>query len=416
MTLRHLLTALALGLLGASLLPAPLAAADEAESHDPLYLGWGSEPAMEDGGRVVASFTEAISRGLGSIHGASEHPGLATAWEIPLGVVLILVQHEVVGHGGRAREFNLDPSYGFNFDLSAYTNIRRDPRSNEETTELAAGGAEADGVMAHRLLIDFLRPEGAEASKLPLALMAKLDLSLYVAQTPKPEAGGDFIDRFNEGNDVAIYLVARQARRLGADPSDVWNRRYNVDFDERLLRKTWDAARVAAVWNVLDPSLVAAVVSYFKDHAGHGATRLHPFGLRVGEGYRLSVGTRAALGAEEVSRFLDVYLAAPWGVFDGYVRDLDSSIDRSWGAGLTLHGLKLGKAVELSVGGDWWQAPDSREKPNAKDGWNLKAEVAAQFTPGFGLSAHVGTKEAGFFPGLPIEKGTYAGFGVLFNW
>jgi hypothetical protein len=54
----------------------------------------------------------------------------------------------VNGHGGRAREFGLGPSYGFNYDFSAATGIARPPHTNEANALLAAGGTEADGILA----------------------------------------------------------------------------------------------------------------------------------------------------------------------------------------------------------------------------------------------------------------------------
>src|SRR6478609_2544166 len=95
---------------------------------DPLFLGYGTEPEMDYGGRMVMSLQSAVSRGFGSIAGVGErHPGLAPAWEFPVGAAVLLIQHEVDGHGGRAREFGLSPSYAFHFDFSAATGTRRPP-------------------------------------------------------------------------------------------------------------------------------------------------------------------------------------------------------------------------------------------------------------------------------------------------
>lgn len=412
---------LALLLLGGAPAVAQEAAAEPAAAashpaHDPFFFGYGSEPGMEPGGRLVSSLDAAVCRAFGSIPHVDAHPGLAPAWELPVGYLFLLVQHEVVGHGGRAREFSLSPSYGINFDLSAYTSIGRDPKSNEQTALLSAAGAESDGVMAHRLLLDLLRPGGADAAKVPLALMAKLDLTLYVAETPRPKSGNDFTKRFDEGNDVAIYLVARQAERAGADPSDVWNRRYAIDFSEGQLDDDWQAARVAALWNLLDPSLVSAVYAYFRDHVLGGESQVRPLTLRLGDGYGLSAGTRAALGPRDVSRFLDLYLTAPWGVATVYLRDLDSSIDRTWGGGGGLHGLTLGPGVELSLQGDWWSEPRSREAVSTGTHWNASVELDALLGRRWGLSAQVGYKTEGFLPGRPTDQGAYFAAGVLLGW
>jgi hypothetical protein len=393
------------------LLAAPLRA-QSSSTWDPLFLGFGSEPEMDYGGRTVMSLHSLISRSIGRIGGVGEkHPGVAPAWEFPVGAAMLLVQHEVGGHGGRAREFGLSPSYAFNYDFSAATSIGRTPATNEENTLLAAGGVESDQVMAHRVILDLLRPEGADGATVPLAFMAKLDLSLYVASADDPKVGEELEDQYREGNDMAYYLVSRQAERRGADPAAVWEGTYQVDFNDPLLRRTYDDMTATALWNLLDPSLVGAVANYFREHVLGGSPRVHAPVLHAG-GLGLTLGTRGALGPQEVSRFLDLYGATRRGVVTVYVRDLDSSIDRTYGFGAGVHALKLGPNVELGLSGDAWDEPDSREGLRTGNGWNATAQVDAMLGDRWGLSAKVGSKSDGFFPGLPLEDGPYFALGV----
>ena len=383
---------------------------------DPLFLGFGSEPEMDYGGRTVASLHSLISRSIGRIGDAGgigeKHPGVAPAWEFPVGAAMLLLQHEVGGHGGRAREFGLSPSYAFNYDFSAATSIGRTPATNEENTLLAAGGVESDQVMARRVLLDLLRPEGADGAKVPLALLAKLDLSLYVASADDPKAGQELEDQYREGNDMAYYLISRQAERRGADPAAVWEGTYEADFGDPLLRSTYDDLTTTALWNLLDPSLVGAVANYFREHVLGGSPRVHAPVLRVGEGLGLTLGTRGALGPQEVSRFLDLYGATRRGVLTVYVRDLDSSVDRTYGFGAGVHALKLGRNVELGFAADAWDEPDSQEAIRTGSGWNATAEVDALLSQRWGFSAKLGSKSDGFFPGLPLEDGPYFALGV----
>ncbi|HEV8630260.1 MAG TPA: hypothetical protein VGV61_08080 [Thermoanaerobaculia bacterium] len=397
--------------------PEPAAAAPAREPFEPLFLGYQTEPAMDYGGRVVVSAHDALSHAFGRLGNVAEdHPGLAPVWEFPLGAGLLLVQHEVLGHGGRGREFGLGPSYSFGF-FAAATGTKRAPEDHEQLALLAAGGVEADGVLGHRLLLDALREEGVDGSRLPLAMMAKLDLTLYVSSAPRPRPGDDkggFTHEYRHGNDMVLYLVGRQASRFGAPAEAVWNGDYEPDFDERLLHDSWHDARVAAAWNLLDPSLAAAMVAYFRQHLLHGETRVHAPALRLGQSARLTVGTRAALGPQEISRFLDVDVAFPWAVVDVYLRDLDSSVDRTYGYGAALHQLRLGP-VALSLAGDVWDVPRATEGLEPSSGWNASVEAEAMLGR-FGVALKVGKKSDGFFPGLPRDAGTYAGAGVLAIW
>ena len=385
-------------------------------SWDPFFLGYGSEPEMDYGGRTVMSAQSALSRSIGSIGGVgTRHPGLTPAWEFPVGAALLLVQHEIGGHGGRAREFGLSPSYAFNYDFSAATGTRRPPATNEEGILLAAGGTEADGVMAHRVLLDLLTPDGADGAKVPLAMMAKLDLTLYVSEMKNPDRGQDFVDQYRKGNDMAYYLIARQAQRRGADPAAVWEGTYEPDTRDPLLKRTWNGARTTALWNLLDPTLAGAMVNYFRQHVLGGQVRVQAPVLRLGNGVGLAIGTRGALGPQEVSRFLDLHAATRAGVFTVYARDLDSSVDRTYGFGAAVHGLPLGSA-RLGLSADTWDEPASRERVRSGNGWNTTAEVDTLFNDRWGISAKAGTKSEGFFPGLPLEDGVYVAFGVRGAW
>ncbi len=403
---------------------APLADSQPSEGTAPtaaapatsLFVGYESEPAMDYGGRVVASANLLLARTFGRIGDVGErHPGLAPVWEFPLGAVLLLAQHEVLGHGGRGREFGLSPSYSFGF-FSGATGTARPPRDAQELALLAAGGVEADQVLAHRLLLDALRPEGIDGAQLPLAMMAKLDLAVYVATVPAARPGddkGDFGYEYRHGNDMALYLVGRQAQRLGAAAGTVWDGSYEPDFDEALLGDTRSDARAAALWDLLDPSLAAAMTAYFRQHVLQGAPRVRVPALALGAA-RLTLGTRAALGPQEISRFLDVEAATPLGTFDLYVRDLDSSVDRSWGYGAAVRGLRLGP-LALSLAADAWDDPRAVEAPAGGGRWNATAEAEAR-RGRWGVALKVGSKSAGFFPGLPAGDGAYAGAGVLAVW
>ncbi|MFL6193538.1 MAG: hypothetical protein ACJ75H_05165 [Thermoanaerobaculia bacterium] len=384
---------------------------------DPVFLGYGAEPEMDFGGRTVMSLQSVLSRSFASIAGVGEkHPGLSPAWEFPLAGFMVLLQHEVDGHGGRGREFGLSPSYAFNFDFSAATGTERPPATNEENALIGSGGTEADGVMAHRALLDFLRPEGADGAKVPLLLISKLDLTNYVSQTKNPDRGDGFVDQYRDGNDMAYYLASRQAWRLHAPPARVWSGEYQPALDDPLLERNWDDMRATALWNLLDPSLAGVVVNYFREHVVGGQTRVHMPVLRAGDGVGLTVGTRGFLGPREVSRFLDLHAATRRGVMTVYVRDLDSSVDRTYGFGAGIHAFPLGSRLTLDLSADAWDEPEAREGPGAGNGWNATAGIDTRLSGRWGISAKAGAKSDGFFPGLPIEDGAYFGLGFQGVW
>lgn len=397
---------------------APAEAETPRDGHDPLFLGFESEPAMDLGGRTIASLDAGACRLLGSLARSGRRPAIAAVWEVPLGLLLSVVQHEVSGHGGRAREFGLHPRYGAGLGFSFYTTIRKNPESNEVTTLLAAGGIESDEVLERRLLLDLYRPRGGEGATVPLLLMAKLDLTLYAFQATKPEGpdrpgrDDDFSDQFEEGNDVVIYLVGRQAQRAGADPTEVWERDYAIDFSDRLLLDTWRDVRATALWNFLDPAVAFTVVAYANDHLGDGAVRIRPLVVELSRGVGLTAGTRGFLGPAEVSRFLDLYLATPAGLGTVYARDLDSTIDKTYGYGVGLHRVRIVEGFEVGAQSDFWREPEALERSSRGSSWNASVEVDLLFRSRWGFALKAGAKSEGFFPGTPMERGGYIGFGA----
>jgi hypothetical protein len=385
-----------------------------ARAQEPHGLGWQSEPAMEFGGRSLATIQELSSSFFGRTSAAARQPALAASWEFPTALILFLAQHEVMGHGGRAREFDLGPSYGVGFDFSAYTEIDETPETNEQNILLGAAGSEASTVLSRRLLLDLHQPGGGEGSGVPLLMLSKIDLTLYVMGTlPPGDDEGDFEDQYEEGNDVAYYLVSRQALRAGADPAQVWDGDYPIDFDDRLLDENWDEVRLTALWNLLDPAFVMSIVGYFQQHLGEGERHVTPLVWKVSPGLGLTLGTRGALGVGEVSRFMDLYMITKRGIGSLYVRDLDSSTDRTYGFGAGFHRAPLGSHLRLSVQGDWWDEPAAAERSEPISGWNATLEIDWAIRGGWGVSAMVGKKSGGFYPGLPADRGAYTGFGIL---
>jgi hypothetical protein len=65
------------------------------------------------------------------------------------------------------------------------------------------------------------------------------------------------------------------------------------------------------------------------------------------------------------------------------------------------------------VQGDWWDEPAAAERSEPISGWNATLEIDWAIRGGWGVSAMVGKKSGGFYPGLPADRGAYTGFGIL---
>ncbi len=63
---------------------------------------------------------------------------------------------------------------------------------------------------------------------------------------------------------------------------------------------------------------------------------------------------------------------------------------------------------------DSWKDPISVENLRREDGWNANAELQLRFDR-WGVAIKGGSKSEGFYPGLPLAKGSYVGFGVTYR-
>ncbi len=393
------------------------------EREDPYVLGYEAEPAMDAAGRTIASIDRAIGAGLDKVTHAERHSWLRPLWEVPLTIPLTLVDHEGFGHGGRARELGLKARYGVTSD-GAYTEIDETPRTLDDIGLISGAGVEADGILARRLLLDAVRPGGAAGASVPLYLIAKLDFPLYVLTTvePKPappgpsganDGGESFVSQYTSGNDMAGYLVARQAMRRGESPQLVWEGNYQVDFGEARIGADWRDLRTTAVWAAADPAFATLLYAYVTQHIRGRATDVQPPTIPLGRGFGLSVSTRAALAPTYLTRFLDLLVTTPAGVVSVYVRDLDSHVDRGFGVGVGFERFALTRRLTLGVSGDFWREPDSSEGGSRQDCWNVTTAADVRFTRRAGLSLTAGAKSRGYFPGRPSSEGFYLGLGAL---
>ena len=378
--------------------------------HDPYFLGYEMDPAMDYGGAGILDLQALASRGLASVLPSSY---AAPVYEFFLASGLCTVQHEVFGHGARARENGLDPQYAFGLDLSGGTGLREEPQTLAELLAIAGGGTEGDSVLADRALLELYTGAGAEAAKIPLMVFSKIDVSLYSMVTADPaDARREFVDDYTNGNDIAYYLVARQAQRQGGTAAAVWNNEYAIDFKDPLLHENYDAVQAAALWNLVDPAMLAALFEYGTAHVGQGQTRVKPPVVPLGGGYGLTAGTRAFLGPAQVDRYLDLLLTTPGPLIRLYAREMDSSLEQTYGFGATLHRLLAGERRWLSLQTDYWREPDSLEKLDAGSGWNFCGELTVMLSETVGVAAKLGGKSDGFNPGTPAAAGVYGGAGL----
>jgi hypothetical protein len=124
-----------------------------------------------------------------------------------LNFFLVVVNHEVYGHGFRARSLGIPIShYSFNFlGLGGVTHFQRSHRLlfalDDERLLLTIGGSEANNVLARQLLFKSFRKLSLDSRTYGLFLDASLDLPQYVLSTYFSETIRNML-----GNDILCYI------------------------------------------------------------------------------------------------------------------------------------------------------------------------------------------------------------------
>jgi hypothetical protein len=325
-------------------------------------------------------------------------------FDLPQEDLLMVANHEVVGHGGRLRErfdgpisYRLDapPPYG-NGGGATYFSFDREPGVHE-LLAISAGGMEANGVAADRIATAAVDRRILRARDAMRYLEMRLDTARYVLGTSDtPEAPGhdvsDFVLTYNalaaDAGTAPLkpHALRREVLVTFADPMIVYSAyaigRYLAVGDTRT---TVPMLRIGAVRML--PSLIY---------------RLTPFGTEWGIGSALAWGEHGGWIEFRSGR---ATRSSPWG---GGVRDADLAAWRRWRFSLS--------AAEL-----WRQPPlalDAASPIDLQPAWGgavsvrVRRTVATVWGGRLDAVVDVGGKTGGFIAGEPLERGPVVRFGV----
>ncbi len=370
--------------------------------------------SMDPGVRTTTSLARTLYRYDDVLHG-EEHDQDAPAaiagrslkvllLDAPLASVAVIFSHEVYGHGARAREQGLSPTYQFRL-VQPYATLfgQHDVLVGEATFErqgqedrdlaLVTGGIEADYRTAYWLTHDLVQHSGAHYGDLLLYATARLS---YAATLLNP--GGPR----EPSNDVHNYVGLLQTR------FNRWTQKDKERIESRL--------STAYVWNLLDPMLLFAAYAVVVDHVGHGRRWTHAPLPSVGE-VRFLPWSSVTLGPFGLEHQLDLFLQSDGVVLDAYGRIGSSRLASSTGAGLRVSGLEPTPFLQWDAHIDAWSQPETlTQERNAFErpqrlGGNIGTETTFALSPTTGFVLAVAYKTRGHLPGRPLGNGmhSYAG-------
>jgi hypothetical protein len=325
--------------------------------------------------------------------------GKLTFLDLPAAYCLYLLQHEVFGHGWRAREegygehvryeFQPPPPYGSGGGLTRYSFPEGADPGVDETLARVMAGIEAADILAQRQRNRFLGEGSLDYHGALAYLNSSLGLALYAGSTEGVET--------ETGNDVSNWLLFvnwKADRDAASDPwvslSELQLRSLLALADPFLWYAAWTAGRY--LWNGSmrwrQPMVPLGPVRWLPS-LGY---RLSPFGGQYLAENLLALGPRTAT------------LRAAWGGGD---------LGSSWGADAEAQDLVRWRGWSLDAAlRAWsqpplqleWSAPRPPGDPRFGAGMSATA-VSPALSRAFPLRLGAGfsTKRAGYVPGESLD-------------
>lgn len=325
--------------------------------------------------------------------------------ETGLSSFFMVTQHEVFGHGARAREFNLPIEQyriGFQAGHVAFSPAKYNVLHRHEKVMFALGGMEANAVLGQKIRREFLTQGSMDVREALLYLNSWFDQTSYVMSIRRHES-----DSSNIGHDVKAYLVHLNQ----------WHGREVLNAKKLRHRSLLDC---------LDPFLYFSV-SNLGQYLYEGEQAFDYPALEVG-GYRYLAALRNQLtpyGTE--LQWLNFLTTPERQVIQAYVKYGKTGEHKSWGLGAEIRefysvtSLNQGEAVRLGAKLDLWQQPELLKRANTAHGvskkFGLGASVLAAYnlSPGLALNAEFGFKAKGYVIGEPLRSNAIFRLGVAFR-
>lgn len=328
-------------------------------------------------------------------------------WDAPIAWWFGIMQHELFGHGGRAREFGADPSVHMGSPWSgrgSYASYDTTGLSTEELLYITAGGVEANGYAATFLERRVVAGVRMRPIDLLFLVSNRWVLSDYVLRTtPDPaDNPAGFYGEFSGGGDVAHYID--DLLQLNGVPVVVTPNGVNAP-----VQREYEQLERQAIWNALDPGVWWALASMVKMVAqGDGAA---PVALPRWGRYRF-LPTLSAQWTPSGGQVSLEWITAR----EGSSRWFSVIVRRGDGPSGPFGSIGGASDDRFRVGPFWmggiaevWHNPLN----GLGAGGRLRSRVARGRCRGFFFD--VGMKSQGYWVGQPARAGLFGGVGFDFT-
>lgn len=354
---------------------------------DWINAGWRGYQAIDD---IVAS---------GSVDNTSRCMTLVRTgkwlFEFSLASFAGVLQHELFGHGARAREFGI-PDIGYHINIfsgaTTYPLQAYNALNTSQRAALSTGGVEATSILAQQVEVDWVRAGSIDSRAATLYLINSLDTSVY--------AFGIDGNAFHPDNDAQAYMNTINA----------WFGSTVLD-DNKL--------QTAAAWNWLNPMMYLSAWSVFKyvmeGHIDYDFATLHIGDAR----FMPTTRTYFAPYGPEYNLLLNLY--TPQEKYLGInLRYANTHGKRAYGADLTVIPMITNECFHLVNRLSAWRQPhllknDTAATNTPKYGFGEFLAIYYRLAQGIFIKGELGYKVSGFIPGRQLASGVYWSVGIKFD-
>lgn len=331
--------------------------------------------------------------------------------DLPLAQLSSTLIHEVFGHGARARESGLQPSFRFTLPLpyrivldpdtshGGFTNRARTGHTERDLVMLL-GGIEANHLTAWALLHDQILPrQAAHYGESLLYLESKLSYATTMLfDLHAPDSGG--------ASDPHNYVQALQQRFNRWRPSE------RRDIAAHL--------RAAWLWTLSDPMLWISLYNVVVGHIYQGRRFHRPPQFALGS-VRLFPATRFNLSPFGPEHYIDLFATHRGVLWSLYGRIGSGGLARHGGGGLRFSGHRLARGLHLGGAIDVWRQPETlyrhRNVFTRPDRVGIGTDLRLRWRAfgRIGLVGKLGAKSAGYLMGQPVGGGLYGYLGFALS-
>lgn len=307
----------------------------------------------------------------------------------------LVAQHEIFGHGARAREFDMAVSSYHVSPFSGSTSFALGDYNNLSTIQkiaLTTGGMESTTIVAYDLRDNWLRGSQLDVRAAQLYLANYLDQTTYIRGTPDSD--------ISSGNDVASYV----------DLVNTWHDNADVLTKKRL--------RHRSLIDLFDPFLWYSV---------YGMVNYIVYGEQLYDYSMFNIGNYQYLPSLRI-------VLSPWGPeyqFSNYFKNIDNQVlylglrhgstGKHSSNGCTVKQTNLFNWRDIYFDGraDLWRQPNINaiSAATAKRGYGLAGFATGNYwvKQTLKLFAQLGYKTNGFLQGEPLDSGIIVRVGVTAN-